>query len=215
MLSIPDVFSRALPTGFVVLMALATTQAASADPAAPVAGRATPDEGLVLGASATWLAPGFPHSGGGWSDPPSYGAGPAFGVTVGYRWEWFVLGVTLQHAFLGGGAWSEKTDTVRTLSADSNYGAVDFIAITAPWAPVAAYFHAAVGGRAMRFTTDDGSGGSTYNGDDANLNLLLGIGVQLHAFGLRLVPEADVGAGPLGLYGQLGATVLLDLPTSG
>ncbi len=194
-----------LAAGLVVLATM-VPRAASAEPS---------DEHLLLGASVWRLGPGFPHdaSGGGWSDPPSYGAGPAIGVTAGYRWDWFVLGVTYQHGFVGGGTWEVKTDTMRTLSASSDYGAVDLIAITAPRAWAAAYFHLALGARFMTYTVDEGAGSAASSAGYLDPDVLLGLGLEFHFSCLRLVPEADVGGGPLGVYSQLGVSLFFDVAT--
>jgi hypothetical protein len=200
----------AMLAGLVELSALAVTRSSSADSPAPP-GVEPADEGVMLGASVAWLAPGFPHtSGGDWSDTPSYSAGPAVGVTAGYRWDWFVLGASYQHGFLGGGTWSVMTTTVQTLSARSDYGALDLIAMTAPRALVAAYFHVAAGARVMRYTTSDGYD-PTSSGGYVAPDVLLGIGAQVHVLCLRVVPEADVGLGPIGLYSQVGASVFFDV----
>ena len=182
---------------------------------APALARAAPppvDEGVLVGVSVSQLGPGFPHDspGGEWSEPPSFTPGPAVGVIAGYRWDWFILGASYQHGFLGGGTWSVKTDAVRTFWAASDYVGLDLAAITAPRAILAAYFHLALGARAMRFATDDGSGGPASNGGYVDPDVMLGIGAQLRLSRVRAIPEAGIGMGPIGLYGQLGATVFFD-----
>jgi hypothetical protein len=110
--------------------------------------------------------------------------------------------------------WEHASTIEQTLSASSDYGGLDFIALTAPRAPVAAYFHVAVGARTIQYTTNDGYGGPASSGGYVDFDMLLGIGAQLHVLCLRVVPEADVGAGAIGLYSQVGGAVFFDVATS-
>ena len=63
---------------------------------------------------------------------------------------------------------------------------------------------------AMRSALDEGAGLAASNGGYVDPDVQLGIGAQLRLPRVRVVPEAGVGMGPIGLYGHLGATVFVD-----
>ena len=52
--------------------------------------------------------------------------------------------------------------------------------------------------------------GPASNGGYVDPDVMLGIGAQLRLSHVRVIPEAGVDLGPIGLYGQLGATVFFD-----
>jgi hypothetical protein len=198
------------------LAAVAVSGEGLADPPGLPPSPTTPpaDQGIVLGASVIYLAPGFPHNDTGeWGAAPTLGGGPAFGATAGYRWHGLVVGLSYQHASLGtGGTWSVKTTDVRTLSATSDLFCVDLVDITAQDAPFAAYFHVALGLRAVHASTDDpyDSSGRVTNVSYQNGDVFFGLGVEVRVYAFRMVPEVGIGAGPIGLYSQIGMTTYFD-----
>jgi hypothetical protein len=196
----------AVMVGLVAIAASGVARAQdAAAPAAPAAHEAS--EGIMVGATVSYFSPVL---GGVFSGPPALGAGPAFKVSAGYRWGSWVLGGAYQHAFLGGGTWEHESTIEQTASASSDYAGLEVIAITAPDAPLAAFFRFGAGYRFIQVQA--GPGSSMAPSSAGNLDVtLLGIGAEIHAGGwLRIVPEASLEVGPFNAYSSLQVTAYFD-----
>jgi hypothetical protein len=160
----------------------------------------------MVGAALSYFSPVLSGS----LAPPGLGAGPAVGVSAGYRWTFLYFGAAYQHAFLAGATYQQDVETGRTLSASSDYLGFDLAAITSPDAVTAAFFRIGAGGRFIRATrTLDGVQDPPTS--TTNIDLLVGIGVQIKASDwLRIVPQATFEVGPLNAYTSLGVTTYFD-----
>jgi hypothetical protein len=174
----------------------------AAPPSADVGGS------FMAGATVTYFSPVL---GAPFTDAPALGAGPAFKVSAGWRWGAWYLGGAYQHAFLGGGTWSHESSIENTSSASSDYAGLEVIAITAPEAPLAAFFRFGAGYRFIEAQQGPGSSGvGPIAANNFDLTVL-GIGAQIKAGDwLRIVPEAALEVGPLNLYSSLQVTAYFD-----
>ncbi len=200
----------ALVGALVVLAASTGTPSAYAsDPPRPApepvnAPTAEPDSGFMIGATLSYFSPFVPAS---WA-PPLLAAGPAIGLRAGYRWRFLYAGAAYQHVFFGGGTYAQDVETFRTLSASSDYGGLDLVAITSPDALVAAFFRIGAGVRFIQVRSDSTPGTTTTSNFDLTL---LGIGAQINVGGwLRVVPEISFEVGPLNAYTSLSVTTYFD-----
>lgn len=202
----------------VAAAALAVTSAPSSARAAapydgPMDGGMGPHvrPGWMVLASIEEVAPLF-HDTGEWSTPPYLGAGPALRIGGGYRWGFFYLGASAQHAFLGGGVWEVKTTSEQTLSASSAYVGADAMAFIGPDGPMGLTLRTSVGWRWVDAEMNPASewpvpSRIAWNNVDVTL---LGVGLQLHPVAwLRLVPEVSLAVGPFA-YATAGCRLHFD-----
>jgi hypothetical protein len=161
----------------------------------------------MFGATLSAIAPTIQNQ---YTGPPTLGYGPAIGIGAGYRWGWFYLGGSYQHAFFGGGTLSVKEQTSRTVRANGDFVGLDLVAITAPEATLAAFFRFSAGMRVINAQMDGGGSRTASNLDVTPL----GVGLSIRTGKLRLLPEASFEIGPVTAYASLALTASFDPATA-